>query len=94
MAGTVMISKKLLDRLRAAFRRYGEKVLDDPAITIDFYPTQLEEYFGVLLTSPKFEEMRYGERQNSIWDFFARMLLASPMKTLFIFPKLRQKLRL
>jgi hypothetical protein len=32
-----MVSKKLLDRLRAAFKRYGSQVLDDPDITIDFF---------------------------------------------------------
>lgn len=69
MVGTMMVNKKLLDRLRGAFKRYGEEVLNDPDITVAFFSTQLEEFFGVLLASPKFESMADSERQNSVWDF-------------------------
>ncbi len=69
MAGTMIINKKLLERLRAAFKRYGNEVLGDPDITIDFLPTEFEEYFEVLLTSPRFQNMRITERQNSVWKF-------------------------
>jgi hypothetical protein len=65
----MIVSKKLLERLRAAFKRYGTEVLGDPDITIDFLPTEFDEYFEVLLTSPKFQSMRITERQNSIWKF-------------------------
>jgi hypothetical protein len=71
MAGTVAVSKKLLDRLRAAFKRYGAEVLGDPDITVDFFPTEFEEFFGVLLTSPKFESMLDAERQDSVWDYLS-----------------------
>lgn len=69
MAGTMMISKQLLDRLRAAFKRYGTNVLGDPSITVDFVPTEFDGYFDVFLTSPKFQKMGYTERQNSIWRY-------------------------
>ncbi len=69
MAGIMIVNKKLLDCLRAAFKRYGTEVLGDPDITVDFLPTEFEEYFEVLLTSPKFQNMRITERQNSIWKF-------------------------
>ncbi|MCI0691473.1 hypothetical protein L0337_05630 [candidate division KSB1 bacterium] len=71
MAGKMMVSKKLLDRLRAAFKRYGAEVLGDPDITVDFFPTEFEEFFGVLLTSPKFESMSDAERQDSVWDYLS-----------------------
>jgi len=66
MAQYIMVSKKLLERLRAAFKRYGTQVLDDSDITIDFFPTELEGFFGVFLNSPNFQKMGYTERQNSI----------------------------
>lgn len=69
MAGTMMVSKKRLDRLRAVFKRYGSEVLNDPAITVDFFPTEFEEFFGVLLTSPKFQNMGFTEQQNSVWNY-------------------------
>jgi len=69
MAGTMMVSKKLLDRLRAAFRRYGANVLGDPDITIDFFPTDFDGYIEAYLTSSKFESMEITERQNSIWNY-------------------------
>jgi len=69
MAGTMIVSKMLLERLRTAFRRYGNEVLGDPDITIDFLPTEFEDYFEVLITSPKFQSMRVTERQNSVWKF-------------------------
>lgn len=69
MVGTMTVSKKLLDRLRAAFKRYGTTVLGDPDITIDFLPTEFDGYFEVLLASPNFEKMEYTERQNSIWKY-------------------------
>jgi len=72
MAGTMTISKKLLDRLRAAFKRYGSQVLGDPSIAIDFFPTEFEEFFGVLLTSPKFQNMTFSEQQNSVWNYLRR----------------------
>lgn len=68
MVGTMMVNKKLLDRLRAAFRRYGTNVLGDPDITIDFFPTDFDGYIEAYLTSPKFESMEITERQNSLWD--------------------------
>ncbi|MCI0693419.1 hypothetical protein L0337_15615 [candidate division KSB1 bacterium] len=46
MAGTVAVSKKLLDRLRAAFKRYGAEVLGDPDITVNFFPTEFEEFLA------------------------------------------------
>ncbi|MGH7456134.1 MAG: hypothetical protein ACRENG_32570 [bacterium] len=69
MVGTMTVSKKLLDHLRAAFKRYGNKVLGDPDVTINFLPTEFDGYFEVLLTSPQFEKMEYTERQNSIWKY-------------------------
>jgi hypothetical protein len=69
MAGTMIVSKKLLERLRTAFKRYGTEILGDSDITIDFLPTEFEEYFEVLLTSPKFQSMGITERQNSIWKY-------------------------
>ena len=69
MAGTMMVSKKLLDRLRAAFKRYGERVLGDSEITTEFLPTEFDGYFEVHLGSSKFEPMEYTERQKSIWKY-------------------------
>ena len=69
MAGTMMVNKKLLDRLRAAFKRYGSEILGDPNITIDFFPTDFEGYFGVFLSSPNFQSMSEAERQDSVWDY-------------------------
>jgi len=69
MARTMIVNKQLLDRLRTAFTRYGMQILADPNITINFFPTEFEEYFEVLLTSPKFQGMSVTERQNSIWSF-------------------------
>ncbi|MEK7728722.1 MAG: hypothetical protein AAB354_09940 [candidate division KSB1 bacterium] len=71
MAQYIMVSKKLLERLRAAFKRYGSQVLGDPDITIDFFPTEFEEFFGVFLNSPNFQKMEYTERQNSIWGYLS-----------------------
>jgi hypothetical protein len=68
MAGTI-VSKKILDRLREAFKRYGREVLGDPEMTVDFFPTEYEGSVGVLLTSPHFQNMPFSERQNSIWDY-------------------------
>jgi hypothetical protein len=65
----MMVNKKLLDRFRVAFKRYGSKVLGDPNITVDFFPTEFEGYFGVLLTSPQFQSMPEAERQDSVWDY-------------------------
>jgi len=72
MAGTMMVNKKLLDRLRAAFKRYGSEVLGDPSITVDFFPTEFDEFFGVLLTSPSFQNMGFTEQQNSVWNYLRR----------------------
>ena len=69
MAEIIMVDKKLLDRLREAFKRYGREVLGDPEITVDFFPTEYEGSVGVLLTSPLLQNMSFSERQNSIWDF-------------------------
>ena len=69
MAGTMIVNKKLLDRLRAAFKRYGNEILGDPSITVDFLPTEFEGYFEVFLTSPKFQNMGFFERQDSIWNY-------------------------
>jgi len=72
MAGTMIVSKKLLDRLRAAFKRYGSEVLSDPSVTVDFFPTEFDEFFGVLLRSPKFQNMGFTEQQNSVWNYLRR----------------------
>ncbi len=69
MVGTVIANKKLLDRSRAAFKRYGSKVLGDPDITVDFFPTEFAGYFGIFLTSPQFQSMPEAERQDSVWDY-------------------------
>lgn len=68
MAGTI-VSKKILDRLRVAFKRYGTEVLGDPDMTVDFFSTDYEGSVGVLLTSPQFQNMLYSERQESVWDY-------------------------
>jgi hypothetical protein len=68
----MIVSKKRLDRLRAAFKRYGSEILGDPSITVDFFPTDFEEFLGVLLTSPKFQNMGFTEQQNSVWDYLRR----------------------
>ncbi len=68
MAGTI-VSKKLLDRLREAFKRYGQDVLGDPDIIVDFFATEYEGSVGVLLTSPRFQNMLYSERQDSVWNY-------------------------
>jgi len=70
MAGTIMVNKKLLDRFRAAFKRYGSMVLGDPDIIVEFFPTEFDGYFGVFLTSPQFQSMPEAERQDSVWDYF------------------------
>jgi len=69
MVGTMTVSKKLLEHLRAAFKRYGNAVLGDPEVTVKFLPTEFDGYFEVLLASPQFEKMEYTERQNSIWKY-------------------------
>jgi len=69
MAGTMMVDKKLLDRLRAAFKRYGSAVLEDPSITVKFFPTEFAEFFDILLISPKFQNMGFAEQQDSVWDY-------------------------
>jgi len=69
MAGTIMVNKKLLGRFRAAFKRYGSKVLGNPDIIVDFFPTEFEGYFGVFLTSPQFQSMPEAERQDSVWGY-------------------------
>jgi hypothetical protein len=71
MVGTLTANKKQLDRLRAAFKRYGTNVLGDQEIAIDFFPTEFDGFFEVLLTSPNFQKMEYTERQNSIWDYLS-----------------------
>ncbi|MCI0691472.1 hypothetical protein L0337_05625 [candidate division KSB1 bacterium] len=71
MAQYIMVTKKLLDRLRAAFKRYGAEVLGDPDITVDFFPTEFDGFFGVFLNSSNFQKMGYTERQNSIWDYLS-----------------------
>ena len=69
MAGTIMVSKKILDRLREAFKRYGREVLGDPDIAVDFFATEYEGSVGVFLTSPQFQKMSFAERQDSVWDY-------------------------
>jgi stress-induced morphogen len=69
MVGTTMVNKELLDRLRAAFRRYGMQVLDDPDITVDFFASELGMHLDVVLGSPKFQSMSFGEEDDSVWDF-------------------------
>jgi hypothetical protein len=65
----MIVNKKLRDRLCAAFKRYGSKMLGDPDITVDFFPTEFEGYFGIFLTSPQFQNMPEAERQDSVWDY-------------------------
>jgi hypothetical protein len=62
MAGTIVVNKKTLDRLREAFKRYGRDVLGDPDITVDFFATEYEGSVGVLLTSSRFQKMLYSFR--------------------------------
>jgi hypothetical protein len=69
MAETMMVSKDLLDRLRAAFKRYGANVLGDADITIDFFPSETGIHIWVVLGSPKFQKMGITEQQDSIWDY-------------------------
>lgn len=68
MAGTMPVSKKLLDRFRAAFKRYGAGVLGDPDINIDFFPHELGMHLEVVLGSPKFQNMGIGKEYDSIWN--------------------------
>ncbi len=69
MAGIIMVNKKTLDRLRAAFKRYGREVLGDLDMTADFFPTEYEGSVGVFLSSPSFQKMPFSERQNSVWEY-------------------------
>lgn len=69
MVGTTMVNKELLDRFRAAFKRYGAEVLDDTEITIDFFPSETGMHLEVVLGSPKFQNMRLGENFDSVWNF-------------------------
>jgi hypothetical protein len=69
MVGTTMVNKELLDRVRAAFKRYGTQVLDDPDITVDLFASELGMYLDVVLGSPKFQNMSFGEEDDSVWDF-------------------------
>lgn len=69
MAGTTMIDKNTLDRLRETFQRYGREVLGDPGMTVDFFSTEYEGNVGVFLSSPQFEKMPFSERQNSVWGY-------------------------
>jgi len=68
MARTI-VSKKLLERLREAFKRYGRDVLGDHDMAIDFFATEYEGSVGVLLISPRFQDMPYHERQDSVWNY-------------------------
>ena len=68
MVGTI-VSKKILDRLREAFKRYGRDVLGDPDMTVDFFSTEFEGSVGVFLASPNFQKMPFSERQNSVWGY-------------------------
>ncbi|MEK7728723.1 MAG: hypothetical protein AAB354_09945 [candidate division KSB1 bacterium] len=69
MVGMTMVNKELLDRVRAAFKRYGTQVLNDPDITVDLFASELGMYFDVVLGSPKFQNMRFGEQHGSVWNF-------------------------
>jgi hypothetical protein len=69
MVGTMMVSKGLLDRFRAAFKRYGTQVLDDPDITIDFFASETGLHLEVVLGSPKFQNKQLGENYDSLWNF-------------------------
>lgn len=64
-----MVNKELLDRVRAAFKRYGVQVLDDPDITVDLFASELGMYLDVVLGSPKFQSMRFGEGHDPVWGF-------------------------
>lgn len=64
-----MVSKNLLERFRAAFKRYGTQVLGDPEITIDFFPAETGLHLEVVLGSPKFQDKRLGENYDSVWNF-------------------------
>jgi hypothetical protein len=74
MAGIIMVNKKILDRLREAFKSYGRDVLGDADITVEFFPTDYEGSVGFFLASPRFQNMSYFQRQDSVWDY----LLANP----------------
>jgi len=71
MTGTMPVSKKLLDRFRAAFKRYGAEVLGDPDITIHFFSSEFETHIEVVLGSPKFKNLGFSEDEeyDSIWNF-------------------------
>ena len=68
MVGTI-VSKKVLDRLQEAFKRYGREVLGDADIIVEFFPTEYEGSVGVFLASPNFQAMPFSERQNSVWGY-------------------------
>jgi len=72
MAGTMVVSKKLLDRFRAAFMRYGSEVLGNPDITVDFFASEFETHIEVVLGSPKFQNMGFSEEYDSIWNYLRR----------------------
>jgi hypothetical protein len=66
------VSKKLLDRFRAAFKRYGAEVLGDPDITSHFFASEFETHIEVVLGSPKFQNLGFSEEYDSIWNFLRR----------------------
>jgi len=72
MTGTMPVSKKLLDRFRAAFKRYGAELLGDPDITIHFFASELEMHIEVVLGSPKFQNMGFSEGYDSVWNYLRR----------------------
>jgi len=68
MSGTI-VSTKISERLREAFKRYGRDVLGDPDMTVDFFATAYEGSVGVFLASPRFQNMLFSERQDSVWNY-------------------------
>ena len=44
-------------------------MLNDPDITIDIFASELGMYLDVVLGSPKFQERKWDEEEDSVWDF-------------------------
>ncbi len=72
-----MVSKKLLDRLREAFKSYGRDVLGDADITVDFFPTDYEGSVGIFLTSPRLKYLRKIYKNRAEWEEDSRQILTS-----------------
>ena len=44
-------------------------MLNDPDITIDFFASELGMYLEVVLGSPQFQETKWDEEEDSVWNF-------------------------